>query len=439
MPNEYFEGLTYLETATTPVTGVKNAKGVPIKKVKVMHLLWLRCFLIKKVIDENNGMPLSIEDLNALIKSDYDRFHTTQWEIPRLMLPTHKNQANVTVRMNSPAVDSRKFIKPNVKNYPVLRDLHCFDQFEMELMTQASMDGIQNVFDLKYHPSTHEEKVNFNEKKKFAMSVLVHSMQTKKLCTVVQCYYHGGTAQGYWQEILQVVQYFRDLEFKSLHTKLVNIQFDDWPSDLVSFLLFWNDMMTLLAKLQSVSQQHPSCKVRKSLLVTALHDHPILAGVDKFEQGQVIHDLKSMSFAEYFDLLLCAAQQVDQEEDDNGLQHQLKHVVHDCELIQEGYEGLSLLPSAPDMVLSISDVQYSIGKKSPQVKFTYSNALYVFSKCRSFSRMLQLHLVTLVSLSQSLQMSLLLTLKVCITMDVILSMVLMVIRFVQIWLLLEEE
>ena len=166
----------------------------------------------------------------------------------------------------------------------LLRDLHCFDQFEMELMIQASVDGIQEVFDPKYHPCSHEEQVIFNEKKKFAMSVLVHSIQTEKLHTVVQCYYHGGTAQGCWQEILQVVQHFRDLEFKSLHAKLVNIQFDDWPSDLLSFLLFWNDMMTQLAKFKSVNQQHLSCEVRKSLLVTALHDHLILAGVDKLEK-----------------------------------------------------------------------------------------------------------------------------------------------------------
>jgi len=116
-------------------------------------------------------------------------------------------------------------------------------------------------------------------------------------------------------------------------------------------------MMTQLAKLQSVSQQPLSCEVRKSLLVTALHDHPILAGVDKLDQDQVNHGLKSMSFAEYFDLLLCAAQQVDQEECySNGQQYQLEHVVNDCASTQKECEALSLSPSVPDMALSISDV-----------------------------------------------------------------------------------
>jgi len=327
MSNEYYQCLTYLETITSPFTGIEITKEVPIKKVKVMNLLWLRCFLIKKVIDESNGMPLSLEALNALSKSSYDRFRTTQWEMPKLILPTYMNQANAVVRMNSPAVDSKKFSKLDIKNYPVLRDLHCFDPFEVELMTQASMDGIQDVFDSKYHPSSLEEKVIFNEKKKFAMSVLVHSIQNKKLCTVVQCYYHGGTAQSCWKEILQVTEYLRDLELKSMHAQLVNLKFDDWPSDLVSFLLFWNDMMIQLEKLQSVSQQQLSCEVKKSLLIAAIQGHPMLNSIDKLDQDQVIHHLKSMSYAEYFDLLLCAAQQVDQEEDDNGLQCQLKHEV----------------------------------------------------------------------------------------------------------------
>ena len=116
MSNEYYQCLTYWETATSPVTGIEIMKEVPIKKAKVMNLLWLRCFLIKKVIDEKNGMSLSIEDLDALIKSDYDRFRTTQWEMPKLMLPTYKNQANAVVRMNSPAVDSKKFSKLDIKN-----------------------------------------------------------------------------------------------------------------------------------------------------------------------------------------------------------------------------------------------------------------------------------------------------------------------------------
>jgi len=66
-----------------------------------------------------------------------------------------------------------------------------------------------------------------------------------------------------------------------------------------------------------VSQQHLSYEVKKSLLVAAVHGHPILADIDKLDQDQVIHGWKPMPFAKYFDLFLCAAQLVDQKEHDS--------------------------------------------------------------------------------------------------------------------------
>jgi len=59
-------------------------------------------------------------------------------------------------------------------------------------------------------------------------------------------------------------------------------------------------------------------------------------------------------------------------------------VVHDCELIQDGCEALSLSPSVSDMALGISDVQHDIIKKSYQVKFSDHNTLAVLSQVQKF-------------------------------------------------------
>jgi len=44
MPSEYFQGLACQQITTNPVTGIETTKHVPLKKVEVMHLLWLSCF-----------------------------------------------------------------------------------------------------------------------------------------------------------------------------------------------------------------------------------------------------------------------------------------------------------------------------------------------------------------------------------------------------------
>jgi len=64
-----------------------------------------------------------------------------------------------------------------------------------------------------------------------------------------------------------------------------------------------------------------------------VHGCTILDEVDMLHKDQIIHGQKPISFAQYFGLMLCTAQQVEQDGYDNGQQYQLKHVVNDYELI----------------------------------------------------------------------------------------------------------
>jgi len=130
--------------------------------------------------------------------------------------------------------------------------------------------------------------------------------------------------------------------------------------------------MTQMEKLQ----QHLSCTVKKSLLLATVVILYLLK-FDKLIQDQVIHGFQPMSFTEYFDILLCAVQQAVQDGYENGQQCQLKHVVHDCELIQDGCETLFLSPRTTVMTLNKIDVQDIVIKKSTQMKFSDWIALSV--------------------------------------------------------------
>jgi len=355
---------------------------VPIKKVKVAHLLWLKCFLIKKAIDENNGLPLSADALNALTKASYDWFQTTQSEMPKLVMPTHQNPASASATPNTPAADFKKSIKRDVTHYPILKEIRFFDKFEMELMTQARSHDIADVFDPKYRTSTLEDRDLFKEKEKFAMSVLVHCMQTDSTRTIVRCHYRKCEAQKCWEAILQDAKHSTraNLELMSLHSRLVNAKLDsNWRGDVDGFLLFWNNMMARMEELQPVNQQYP-WEVKKSLLVSAVNGHPALAAIYKLDQDQIIHGKTPMTFSEYFDILRSAAQQVDHEGRDSG-KCQSKHVVNYCELTQEEYEELSSFPSPSEMSMDIHKAEVQQGstfRKSPSVKNNNDpNTLYV--------------------------------------------------------------
>jgi len=116
----------------------------------------------------------------------------------------------------------------------------------------------------------------------------------------------------------------------------------------------------------------------------SLHGHPILASTDKLDQDHIIHGLKPMSFTKYYDLLLSAAHQVDQDGYDNSQQCQCKHVMNGCDHIQDGSEALPLLPSTSIMILSNEDIQYTGIKKPVQMKFSDPNVLYAFIQVQKF-------------------------------------------------------
>jgi len=122
LSDDYYCDIKYEETIKDE-SGNESTRVVPIKKVKVAHLLWLKCFLIKKAIDENNGLPLSADALNALTKASYDWFQTTQSEMPKLVMPTHQNPASASATPNTPAADFKKSIKRDVTHYPILKEI----------------------------------------------------------------------------------------------------------------------------------------------------------------------------------------------------------------------------------------------------------------------------------------------------------------------------
>jgi len=73
MSEEYFHDITY-EEITSDDAGVETVKKVSIKKGKLAQLVWLRCFLVKEAIEENDGNQLPVDDLNRLSKSSFDSF-----------------------------------------------------------------------------------------------------------------------------------------------------------------------------------------------------------------------------------------------------------------------------------------------------------------------------------------------------------------------------
>jgi len=104
---------------------------------------------------------------------------------------------------------------------------------------------------MKYVPSTQAEKDLFNEKQKFAMSVLVHSIKTDVGITLVRKFYKDCKAQECWHKIWEeaTCSMHADLELMMLQDKLFSTHIDtNWCGDVEGFLLYWMDFLSRLRR-----------------------------------------------------------------------------------------------------------------------------------------------------------------------------------------------
>jgi len=210
--------------------------------------------------------------------------------VPKLILPTtltpsHSSSAGT----NNPVDAFKKGIKHEASQYPVLKDVHFFDKFEMEFMTLAHVHDIEEVFDTKYMPSTQAETDLFDEKQKLPMLVLVHSIKTDVGITLVRKYYKDYKAQECWCKIQDeaTCSMCADLELMMLQDKLFSTCIDtNWHSNVEGFLLYWNGLLVKIEEILPI-KQHYTGEMKKLLLCSAVNGHPHLASVDKLDCNQI--------------------------------------------------------------------------------------------------------------------------------------------------------
>jgi len=155
--------------------GVETTQNQLLQYVKCISLTWLKCYLI--YLENEGRSDLNPDELNGLDRADFNSFRHSYSEMPKLKRSTNPNPNYPILAASIPAARFRKSIKHETTQYPILKDVHYFDKFEMEFMTLARTHDIHQVFDPGYTPLTQDEINLFAEKEKFAMSVLVHSIK----------------------------------------------------------------------------------------------------------------------------------------------------------------------------------------------------------------------------------------------------------------------
>jgi len=203
----------------------------------------------------------------------------------------------------------KKGIKHKTSQYPVLKDVHFYDKIEMEFMILAPVHDIEEVFNTKYMPLTQAEKDLFDEKQKFAMSVLVYSIKMDVGITLVRKYYKDYKVQECWCKIQDEAtrSMCADLELMMLQDKLFSTCIDtNWCGDIEGFLLYCNGLPVKIEENLPI-KQHYMWEMKKLLLCSAVNGHLHLASVDKLDHDQITQGQTPMQFDIYFTPKCCTA------------------------------------------------------------------------------------------------------------------------------------
>jgi len=198
MSDQYFMDMQH-DVVVMDDAGAQTTRNQPLQIVKHVSLTWLKCYLI--YVKNEGRCDLSPDELNGLDKADFNSFRCSYSKMPELVRSKTPNPNYPIPASSTPAARFQKSIKRETTQYPILKDVHYFDKFEMEFMMLACTHDIHQVFDPGYTPLTQEEIDLFAEKEKFAMSVLVHSIKMDVGITIVCKHYKNCKAQECWKKI----------------------------------------------------------------------------------------------------------------------------------------------------------------------------------------------------------------------------------------------
>ena len=123
---------------------------------------------------QDNGGVLSLEQWDAITRAEFDEFRIRG---PALQ-PTMPIATRPAPKQADPVSDFKKGIKRDAALYPIHKDQNQGANWNRAIISQARAHDVQEVFNITYWPTTHEDTQLFDQKKSFVYAVFNKVVQT---------------------------------------------------------------------------------------------------------------------------------------------------------------------------------------------------------------------------------------------------------------------
>ena len=168
-------------------------------------MLWI----IKQyyIYQQSQGSPIG-DDWTSLTSDEYNEFRTSMALIAPLVAIGTPNVSSSSItstssRTQDPIADFKKGIKWDATLFTLFKDEMQWDAWQQNTLAQARAQGVEDVLDVNYSPSSPEEQALFLEKQKYMYAVFVQTLLTDQGKALVRQYEASSDAQGVFKALLE--------------------------------------------------------------------------------------------------------------------------------------------------------------------------------------------------------------------------------------------
>ena len=230
--------------------------------------------------------------------------------------------------------DFQRGIKRDPALFTTFKDDSRWEAYHRTLLSQARAQGVENVLDKSYKPTTPEEIALFDAQQKYMYSVFERTLLTSNGLRAVRAHIADYDAQAVYATLLKTYEdsIRADEKIAELLRYITTAKLgpdSTWNGTTEDFVLHWLEQVRLYTQLVPEADMHLHESMQRTLLENAVSKHPELASVKNTARIMGLESGKTLTFEQYIALLQAKATESDRSNRAPGTRRATRRTVNE--------------------------------------------------------------------------------------------------------------
>lgn len=312
VPPEDLATITYKDAAGT---------SQPLPKFKVGLLNCFRYFCDWKV---HNGEQIKDDEWIKLTPADFNTYRGSRDSTLRVQNLMTVTSVATGGNQHTPLNEFRKGSKCDPTLFPYLKDSKSWDSWHRAMQAQARTQQVSEILDVNARPPLGSAAEDlFQEKQKYLYAVFERTLLHNQGKALVRKYEKTYDAHALYQELLtyHTKSTSAAMESSKIFAYVTSVKVGDgqFKGGMEAFILHWQEQVRQYESLVDITDSLSDTQ-KRTMLENAVHPIEELRIIKTQATQLAIHNGKLLTFDQYSDLLVGAAQSCDRLYADHGQQ-----------------------------------------------------------------------------------------------------------------------